>query len=432
MSERADAKKETPKQDESSSKQGKPIDTQKDRPKPIVEVTPIAPISNIEQDKKGLTQHVAAPQSKKEAPDTRTKQTRQNKKASNGTKSAEQSKGKEGKQKAASKKTSAKSTPKSPPPAKKSNPKQPQSASEFPPLMPASESPSTAMPKQANQKASVRPPPGLLAPPGFVDQPDLEGLSTPSSPSSPQRLSSHHSTTQYPMADGIPGMEIINSPPLNDDLFSLIGGSNRALESSLFQPPPDEGSPRAEGSESALSIPSFRPQSFTPPALETAATTETNSSEQAPDVQALLGAGSNFNVSNFLDGILGDATPQAPPRTEVMQQKPAEALESDPFQAMAMGLSLDPWNSNADDHTNNSDPLAALQGAANHRESPVIAGIPLNSNAPSLLATSTLQSNNSSIEYAEPAFASLISDDGGNEEDFLEPDSFYSQLLGED
>ena len=232
--------------------------------------------------------------------------------------------------------------------------------------------------------------------------------------------------------DSIPGSDIIHSPPLNNDLLSFIGSSsNTPIESSLFQPPPDDNSPRT-ASDSALQ---FRPQ-FMPPTLEPSATTETtNSSEEAPDVQALLGAGSNFNVSNFLDGILGDPVQQQPPPQPVISevtQEPTTRASSEstiPFQANTIGVSLDPWNSSENTLSTNN-PLAALQGAVGQQESPIIAGIPLNSsNAPSLLSASN---NTANTEYAEPAFARHISDEGEDEGDLLEPDSFYSQLLGED
>jgi hypothetical protein len=225
--------------------------------------------------------------------------------------------------------------------------------------------------------------------------------------------------------DYTPEMEIMHCPPLNNDLLCLIGSGDISLESSLFQPTLNDNSPRA-GTD-ALSIPSFRSQSFTPTVVETPSTTESNSGE-APDVQALLGAGSNFNVSNFLDRILGDSTQQTPTRNEVVQ-KPAEVAEAIPFQANTIGVPLDPWN-HCDDSINNN-PLSTLLGAVNYQESPMIAGIPLNSNAPSLLAESPLL-NFANVIYAEPAYASIVTDDGGGDSDFLEPDSFYNQLLGED
>merc|ERR1712111_59197 len=108
-------------------------------------------------------------------------------------------------------------------------------------------------------------------------------------------------------------------------------------------------------------------------------------------------------------------------------------MEPVPFiQAGAVGVSLDPWN-NSDDSvgrnssSRSSNPLAALRegGTVDNREATVIAGIPLNSDTPSLL------SKFANATYAEPAYASVVSDDGGGD-DFIEPDSFYNHLLGEE
>lgn len=379
--------------------------------KPVVDTTSAGLSSKVKRD-----ETLASP-SRKE-----TKQQRQAKKAANsGIKSTDQPKGKQGKQKATSKKANAKDTPKSPQ-AKKATIKQ----------QPV-QSPSSS-------KANVRAPPGLLAPPGFMgQQQDLGGVSsTPSSPSaSPQRLSipSHHSPMAKPMSESIPGMEIIQSPPPlnNDDLLSsLIGGTEvvKPLEnSSLFQLPSEEISPRV--SESGLSV---KAKSFVPPNLEPSLTTETNSSEAPDVVQSLLGvggsAGSNFNVSNFLDGILDSSTQQqqaAPIRSE---PKPVE-VEANPFQAI--GISLDPWGNSSDNKSNNNktnNPLAALRGTSSydHEESPVIAGIPLSSNSSSLFATSTLQ--NSNTEHAEPALASVVVDEGTESNtDLLEPGKSALVLL---
>lgn len=224
-----------------------------------------------------------------------------------------------------------------------------------------------------------------------------------------------------PLPDIIPGIEIMNSSPLNDGLLSLIGNDSKAPESSLFQSQPSDLSPKAS-TDSAVPLPLFCPQSFTPPILES----ESKSAE-APDVQALLGAGSDFNVSNFLDGILSDPGHQPPIRNEVAT-KPMEAPESKLFPTKTVGVSLDPWNNNLLSHSSSSD---LLPRALSNQESSVIAGIPLNSNAPSLLATSKLN-NKTNTTDTMPAFASLVSDIGGDDSDFLEPDSFYNQLLGED
>ena len=170
----------------------------------------------------------------------------------------------------------------------------------------------------------------------------------------------------------------------------------------------------------------------------------TNNSDAPPAVQALLGVGNNntFDVSNFLDGILSE------PNTSQQQVQPRIRTESSEAQKPTAqttigGISLDPWSgvNSTMKTTNSSNPLAALRGAStSHDESPsVIAGIPLGmgSSGPSLLsatATSSLQSSGNTASYnAEPAIASFVSDDGGDGDDgILEPDSFYSQLLGED
>lgn len=253
-----------------------------------------------------------------------------------------------------------------------------------------------------------------------------------------------------------------STPLANNDLFTLITGGGdlenieQSLESSLFHG--NDHSPKTT-SDNALSIPPFRPQSFTPPILEPSTKIETKNSEQqqqAPDVQTLLGAGSHFNVTNFLDGILSESTHHQHPTTisdEIVQQKLESAEVADPqipFGATALGaVSLDPWNSiissNSNDPSNNSstksiNPLAALRGTVTHQEpSSIIAGIPLNNNAPSLLASTTTKLQNNTIATnanngATPVYASLVVSEGGgdNDNDFLEPDSFYNQLLGEE
>ncbi|KAL7554978.1 hypothetical protein ACHAWF_018551 [Thalassiosira exigua] len=421
--------KSVKKQDESNdSKQGKMAANQKTRAaKPAVGISP-------SHEEKTLQEYVAPLSSSKEVPPAQVKSSRQTKKPTNGSKSPEQqTKGKQGKQKGTARKASAKNPPKSPLSITRSPAQQPKSDSDFPPLRaaPQAQSPVPNKSKQlqsTRQKASVRPPPGLLAPPGFVDQPDIDGLSNHSSPmSSPQRSSVQRSPMVQSMPTTISGMEIMPSPPLNTDLLSLIGGEEAKppVERTLFHTQPSDSSYH----DHALSMPQFRPQSFTPPDLEQSPTGDTNASEPPEAVRALLGAGSNFNVSNFLDGILSESTQgQQPPA-----QKPAQVAEPIPFvQAQNIGVSLDPWNNSEESKRSGSgsssgsaNPLAALRGASDHGESSVIAGIPLNSQTPSLLSTVN-------ATYAKPAYASLISDDGADEGDFVEPDSFYNQLLGEE
>jgi len=478
---RTETKKDTLKQDDSTPRPSKTAASQwqKARLKPAAGNIPPGLIAREKQEEKLLQENTTttASPSYKESSVPQTKPARQTKKSTNGTKNTDQTKGKQGKQKSASKKATSKKPPKSTEPTKKCTLKeQPKLNVEYPPLS-SNQAPSPTLNKMSNHAhpkvANVRPPPGLLAPPGFLDQPDLEDLSTPSSPaSSPQRLSfsSHNSRSPNPSPSNshhtmpdiisgiIPVMEIIPSPPPDNDLLlSLIGSNDNLSKQTVLESSPlfqahhnDHSSPRM-GKDSTLSLPpAFRPQSFTPPILEPSPTVidTSNKGSESPDVQALFGAGSNFNVTNFLDGILSEST-QPPIIREVVQQKPVEVAKSVPFQAKATiggSVSLDPWNSNnpllSPDTSNNNDPLAVLQGTVinNHQESSIIAGIPLNSNAPSLLSSSTssnLQSKASSsntITYAEPAYASVIVSDqgGGDDDDFLEPDSFYNQLLGED
>jgi hypothetical protein len=104
----------------------------------------------------------------------------------------------------------------------------------------------------------------------------------------------------------------------------------------------------------------------------------------------------------------------------------------------ASPVPLDPWNSLSGPSLRRN-PLATIIGRIsdveatafqNQDEHHEIAGIPLNSDAPSLLSPSALQSNIASIE---PTYASLVADVHEDDNDsFLEPDSFYSQLLGEE
>jgi hypothetical protein len=128
---------------------------------------------------------------------------------------------------------------------------------------------------------------------------------------------------------------------------------------------------------------------------------------------------------SFLDGIMNDAA--KPSQLEKSVQNAAGAANS---------VSLDPWNS-LPDKPARSNPLAAIIGRISDVEATTlrgqddqheIAGIPLTSNAPSLLTPSALQNN---ISGMEPIYASLATE-VEDEDDLLEPDSFYSQLLGGD
>ncbi|KAL3815945.1 hypothetical protein ACHAXA_000001 [Cyclostephanos tholiformis] len=418
--------------DDSRQMQGNSDAIQKSLPEmPSVDSAPSTYSLKVKQDDKSLKEHVtSSPQSTPSSKDlllTRTK-TPQARSAANGGICGVPLKENQSKQKVTSKEIAPVNTYKNLFPVDKSTFKQTPSDAEFPPLSHALMSQNLNQPIQAHLTSDVRPPPGLLAPPGFFfGQPNLEGLSAHSSPSSsPLRLSSHRSPKIQLVSDYNPDMKIMNRQPLNNDLLCLIGRGDKLLESSIFQPPPNGNSPRA-GSNIALSSRSFGPQSFTPTKVEPSSKIEINNCE-APDVQTLLGAGSNFNVSNFLDGILGDSTQQTPSRNEVVE-KPTEVTEAIPFQANTIGVPLDPWN-HCDDSMN-SNPLLGSQGAINYQESPMIAGISLNSSVPSLLAEPNLLNFANAI-YAEPAFTSVVTDDVGGEGDLLEPDSFYNQLLGED
>lgn len=263
------------------------------------------------------------------------------------------------------------------------------------------------------QFANLRPPPGLHAPPGFSDQPDLEGFSFPSSPSSSQQRLSLPEIQLNPTS-----LEVITTPQHNIDLLSLLRSENVLLANSLSQPPNNDDSPRTLiGHNFALP---FLSETFTPPIIESSPTAESNDTN-APDVHALLGAGSNFNVSNFLNGILSESTQCQRTTGGQILNNLADIVESDPLASVAIGVSLDPW-SNADvANTNHLENILQI----NNLNSPIIVGAPLTSDSSSHL-------NFASTEYySELAYARNVSDEG-EDNDSLEPDSFYNQLLGED
>ena len=261
-----------------------------------------------------------------------------------------------------------------------------------------------------------RPTSGLAAPPGFFGAPQ-ESLSLTPLSSDRILLPIHHSSaTIQPLPDNKSEIEIMPSQQL---LLSAVGssGDEMPLVSSLFRPSPDDSFSRASIDNIApltvnniapLSALSFRSQSF---GIESSIVSN-NSNDEETDVQALFGAGSNFNVSKFLDGILGDSTSTqiSTPLFTEEETKPTECSTSDitTFQANSISVPLDPWN---------------------HSDQTMIAGIPLNSNILPLLSE-----NYTNVIFAEPAYASFVADnDGaGDSDDFLEPDSFYKNLLGED
>ena len=292
---------------------------------------------------------------------------------------------------------------------------------DFPPLLHNPPSETLTRPVQANLTS------GLAAPPGFFGAPQQESLS--SKPSPPSSLSSdrillpihHSSATIQPLPDNKSEIEIMPSQPLQ---LSAVGssGDEMPLVSSLFRPPPDDSFSRASIENIAplsvnniapLPALSFRSQSF---GIESSLVSNNsivsnNSNDEGTDVQALLGAGSNFNISNFLDGLLGDST-STQITTPLFTEAESKPIESSTSDITSFSVPLDPWN-----HSD-QEPSTAM-----------IAGIPLNNNVLPLLSE-----NYTNVIFAEPAYASFVADDdgAGDSDDFLEPDSFYNNLLGED
>ncbi len=305
----------------------------------------------------------------------------------------------------------------------------------------ATQSSQPHVPTPPSPKSTLRPPPGLLPPPGFsYDETNTHPIM---SPLKSAQLSSPVKTT--PLLDRAHGNDFSESslfdlqqrdssqstPPLHDLLF---GARN---EENLFQSSPTELSsnnnsvhdtPVRALSDSSVRFSSLRTSTLTPPVLESMST------DTPDDVQILLGTNNNFNVTNFLDGLLNDST-QPQQRSDLMSETPA--LSAEPLiHFNTSAVPLDPWNSSSELSRNN--PLAAVIGKISNAESidddynqdTLIAGIPLNSNTPSLLSPS-FQNVGS---FAETAYASFVSERNDEDEadSFLEPDSFYNQLLGED
>jgi len=327
--------------------------------------------------------------------DGKVKQARQSKTADDSIKVAEQPKPKEGKKKTKAVKNVKQSA------GVKAKPNN-AAGEDFPPLS-----------STASAAANLRPPPGLVAPPGFNDQPALSTSfpQTTLSPqvstamSSPTRLSSLPESASFQLPSSSPALSF-------NDGFSL-GGM-----------PVAPASPARTSNEDIMSFLDMRHVNSTPPPLM-------QKSQSKENVKDLLGTGNDFNISNFLDGILSD---EPPPITNNNEAPKPALTESYPFQAIA-AVPLDPWNNSSAANASSAadDPLSTLLGTTSTQgsgnDSSVIAGIPLNSGASSLFGN-TIQSNNVS---AELAYASLVSDDGEKDNDtFNEPDSFYNQLLGED
>ncbi len=327
------------------------------------------------------------------------KQARQNKTANGAIKAADQTKPKEGK-----KKSKATKNVKQLAGAARTKPSN-ATSEDFPPLS-----------STASAAANVRPPPGLLAPPGFNEQPALSN-------SFPQTLSPQASTAMSSptrsLSSPSAGLSLLDSASFNLPPPALSFNDGFSLGGMPVAP----ASPTRTSNEDIMSFLDMRHANSTPPPPPPLR----QESQSKEDVKDLLGSDSDFNISNFLDGILSDEPP-------ITNEAPKPALtESNLFQAVA-AVPLDPWNNSsaANNSTAADDPLSTLLGSTSTQGSgndpSVIAGIPLNSGASSLFG-STIQSNNVSSQLA---YASLVSDDGEKDNDFNEPDSFYNQLLGED
>lgn len=270
-------------------------------------------------------------------------------------------------------------------------------------------------------KGMLRSPPGLLPPPGFADipapcdrtsptpqttptllspEPSFSDLSPVKAPSIISELKTASSPSFIHESVASPTLAGLLSPPIGDEDRDLSPNRNFVNSSMLITdllPPP----PR-----------------LSPPLLEPSQPSNVAGSHDESGVEDLIGTGNNFDVMNFLDGIMNDA------------KKPTSSTEP------ANSVSLDPWNS-LSRKSSRINPLAAIIGRISDVEATTlrgrneeheIAGIPLASNIQSLLTPSTLQSN---ISGNEPMYASIATQAREDDEDLLEPDSFYSQLLGE-
>eukprot|EP00804_Cyclotella_cryptica_P011397 CCRYP_016060-RA/>CCRYP_016060-RA protein AED:0.17 eAED:0.17 QI:126/1/1/1/1/1/4/2069/2789 len=283
----------------------------------------------------------------------------------------------------------------------------------------------------------IRPPPGLPPPPGFTDPPSLTERTSPThhtGEDTPCLLSPQPSFTELPPSKTLkflPEIETSRSTLFQLHHESVPSPSLLGLRSPRVDNQSSQSSPSRTFVENSRSISELLPPppSLTPPLidLEKSHSDIPEIIDKSTGVHDLLGSGSNFNVMSFLDIIMKDSTNQTQPE-EVYN---ATATAANP-------VPLDPWNSLSRPSTRRN-PLAtiigrisdveatAFQGQDEHHE---IAGIPLNSDAPSLLSPSALQSNIASIEPTYARLASEVDDD--DNDSFLEPDSFYSQLLGEE
>lgn len=291
-------------------------------------------------------------------------------------------------------------------------------------------------------KLAVRTPPGLLpppgftgsAPPGFAEPPLYNEHTSPTQQAgedTPTLLSSRPSFSELSPTktpDILSELQASTSPSFRLHHDSIPSPSLAGLLSPRIEDEGPELSPNKEFVNSSMLITDLLPPPprLTPPLLEATQSDVVDSVDDA-DVQGLLGSGYNsFNVTNFLDGIMND---------EPKPKQPEDPTHS--ARAATKHVSLDPWNSISQASPQNN-PLSAIIGRISDVEATAlrsqddqheIAGIPLTSNTPSLLTPSTLHGNISSLE---PIYASLATEvHEGDDEDFLEPDSFYSQLLGE-
>ena len=281
----------------------------------------------------------------------------------------------------------------------------------------------------------VRPPPGLPPPPGFAEPPLSDDCTSPSrskgenTPTllSPEPSFSEPSPTKSPNV--MPETKAPVSPPFRLHHESIPSPSLTGLLSPHLEDEDGLHSPYEAFDNNSTLITDLLPPPprLTPPLLETAQSDVAESVNDSADVQDLLGPNNSFNVMSFLDGIMND--PPKPARSK-------EPIETSNAPVGANPVSLDPWGNSLSHESPRNNPLAAIIGRISDVEATTlrgqsdqleIAGIPLSvGNAPSLLSPSALQSNISGIE---PTYASLATEVHDEDDELLEPDSFYSQLL---
>ena len=294
---------------------------------------------------------------------------------------------------------------------------------------------SNITPKPLPTKGMMRPPPGLLPPPGFVEPPFSSECTSPSrskGANTPTLLSrepsfSEPSPTKTPNI--MPEMKVPVSPPFRLHHESIPSPSLAGLLSPHLEDDDKQHSPNEEFVNNSMLITDLLPPPprLTPPLLESVQSDVAESVNESADVQDLLGSNNSFNVMSFLDGIMND-----PPKP-IRSKEPVQAASTP---AGANPVSLDPWGNSLSQESPRNNPLAAIIGRISDVEATTlrgqddqleIAGIPLTAgNAPSLLSPSALQSNISAIE---PTYASLATEVHDEDDELLEPDSFYSQLL---